>query len=112
MSITAPPAPNVLTTIPADGGSGIAGGRSNPPHGRNGNIRCFGDNLNTVAPAAVSANDDNPPAGSHSTQLSYDGVPPVGMTSIGDNGGANVVTQISLNSDGANNPSRTPGRLS
>jgi hypothetical protein len=112
MSITAPPPSNTIKTATPDAGSGIPGGRSLPPAGRNGNIRCFGNNLSNVTPAAVSTNDDNPPVGADSTQLSYDGVPPVGMTAIGDNSGANVVTQLSLDSDGAADASAHPGRIS
>jgi hypothetical protein len=121
---TAPPAPNTLGTVTPSGGSGVPGGRSLPAHGRNGSIRCQGDNLNSRLPNGLGATltgsagaivGDNPPVPNegNSTQLSYDSVPPVGMTAVGDNSGANVANgQLSMDSDGAANPSKSPGRLS
>jgi hypothetical protein len=114
---TAPAAPNLLPNAVPDAGAGVVGGRSNPPYGRNGNIRNQGDNLNTRLPNGQGATltgsagavvSDNPPAGNDATQLAYDAPPVVGMTGgIGD--GSAVVT---LDGDGANNSSRTPGRYS
>ena len=65
MSITAPASPNtLLNAVPDAGNAGKIGGRSNPV---TGNIRCYGDNLNTATPGTLYNNDLANPTGSANT---------------------------------------------
>lgn len=108
MAITGPASPNVLpNAVPDAGPSGVIGGRSNPV---TGNIRCFGDALNTVQPLTLGSDINGGSGPGDGDVLST--TPESAAVQLGNDSAPTVFTTLPINdSDGACDPHARPGRI-